>query len=681
MTPRASAPHGNEFSVETQRHFRQDGRVEPARAGRVGPAQDEERVATRDQRRLSAIVSADVAGYSRLMGVDESGTLSALKAHRHELIDPKIAEYGGRVVKTSGDGLLLEFPSVVDAVRCSVDVQRGMHERNTSVPVERRIEFRIGINLGDIIIDGDDIFGDGVNVAARLQVLATPGSICVGRAVRDQVIDKLGFGFEALGPQALKNIARPVEVFRIRDEPGDGVAVRTGAASRRGLSTGARRVRYGLLAALIAVGIAGGAMWLIPHVQRTLSPPAAPFSVAVVPFSAVTASAGEVQFANALSENVMTTLGGFLFFSGHVASAQQVLGYKGRAIDAQRIGRELDVRYLVEGAVRESGRSIEVSAQVVDTGSGANLWSGRLKTDPSARTDASDVTARKLSNLVTVAIHANEVKRAAAHPIRGSKVDLVLEFEAAGRAAKTPQQRLANRKYLDEALRIDPDYIPAREYLAALLDDLAGNSSLDAASRARYRDEEDRLTLATVKIDETAPGAWSDRAQALIRLERFDQALEANGKAVAIVEARPDVAMLAQRAWILESMDRLDEALEVAQRASTLSPDAQTGQEGFAIRMVCSIQLLRGQYQDAIDACQKSAALENWWVDHMWLTAAYAQLGDSARASAEAAILRKLKPDLTIATLERNHVGNEANLRRVQSEIYAGLRKAGIPER
>src|SRR5437773_7598088 len=170
---------------------------------------------TRDLRRLAAIVSADVAGYSRLMGRDDSATLAGLKAHRRELFDPKIAEYGGRIVKTTGDGLLLEFPSVVDAVRCAVDVQRGMAERNAGVHPEQRIDFRIGINVGDIIIDGDDILGDGVNVAARLQTLAEPGGICVSRVVRDHVMDKLSFAFDDLGPQAVKNIARPIEVYRV----------------------------------------------------------------------------------------------------------------------------------------------------------------------------------------------------------------------------------------------------------------------------------------------------------------------------------------------------------------------------------------------------------------------------------------------------------------------------------
>ena len=170
----------------------------------------------RDHRRLSAIVSADVVGYSLLMGRDDSATLAGLKAHRRELIDPKIAEYEGRIVKTTGDGLLLEFPSVVDAVRCAVDMQRGMADRNSGVPPDHRIEFRIGINVGDIIIDGEDIFGDGVNVAAaRLQTLAEPGGICVSRVVSDQVLDKLSFAFDELGAQQVKNIARPVDAYRV----------------------------------------------------------------------------------------------------------------------------------------------------------------------------------------------------------------------------------------------------------------------------------------------------------------------------------------------------------------------------------------------------------------------------------------------------------------------------------
>src|SRR5271166_5731695 len=248
---------------------------------RVAAAVREGRFA-RDHRRLAAIVSADVVGYSLLMGRDDSATLAGLKAHRRELIDPKIAEFGGRIVKTTGDGLLLEFPSVVDAVRCAVDVQRGMAERNTAVPTEQRIEFRIGINVGDIIIDGDDIFGDGVNVAARLQTLAEPGGICVSRVVRDQVLDKLSFAFEDLGSQQVKNIARPVDAYRVD----------LGSVGPQAQSRGHRRWqrvtrglgRWWIAAGVLAVSIAAIVVWTLPELWKPKPAPSPPaLSVGVMP--------------------------------------------------------------------------------------------------------------------------------------------------------------------------------------------------------------------------------------------------------------------------------------------------------------------------------------------------------------------------------------------------------------
>ncbi|HVE51167.1 MAG TPA: adenylate/guanylate cyclase domain-containing protein [Casimicrobiaceae bacterium] len=226
---------------------------------------------TRDHRRLAAIVSADVVGYSRLMGRDEGGTLAAFKAHRRELIDPKIAEYEGPIVKTLGDGLLLEFRSVVDAVRCAADVQRGMAERNADVPDERRIKFRVGINVGDIIIDEGDIFGDGVNVAARIQTLAEPGGICVSRVVRDHVLDKLSFAFEAMGEQEVRNIARPVEIYAVR--AGSAAAGALPAMESRPVLRLTRARRWWAAGAL-ALLLMGVAAWLMS--RRLQAPPRAP---------------------------------------------------------------------------------------------------------------------------------------------------------------------------------------------------------------------------------------------------------------------------------------------------------------------------------------------------------------------------------------------------------------------
>ena len=326
---------------------------------------------TRDHRRLAAIVSADVVGYSLLMGRDESATLTKLKAHRRELIDPKIAEYGGRIVKTIGDGLLLEFRSVVDAVRCAVDVQKSMAERNVSVPPNERIEFRVGINIGDIIIDGDDIFGDGVNVAARLEALADPGGICVSRVVRDQVQDKLDFSFEDLGAQHVKNIARPVEVYRVALGP---EISRKSIGSRFSRLT---RVVPGAWAvvlpavALVALGLAAvGAWWLTRSPGPAVAEPPS-FSVAVLPFTALTDGHGEGALAESLTIDLTSALNRNQASS--VVSSSVAATYKGKPVDARLLGRELNVRYLVEGVVRTTGERTSVKARLSETSTGSEL--------------------------------------------------------------------------------------------------------------------------------------------------------------------------------------------------------------------------------------------------------------------------------------------------------------------
>src|SRR5580692_5314391 len=277
----------------------------------------------RVQRRLAAILAADVAGYSRLMGADEEGTLAALKKLRRELADPKIKEHRGRIVKTTGDGLLVEFASVVDAVRCAVDVQREMGLRNTYVPADRRIEFRIGINLGDIIKDGRDVYGDGVNVAARLEALATPGGICVSRVVRDQVRDKLNFAFDDRGEQQVKNIARPVRVFDVK--------------------------------------IAGETMTLTSHsgAAASLPLPDKPW-IAVLPFQNMSGDPEQEYFADGMVEEIITALSRIRWL--FVIARNSSFTYKRKSVDVKQVGRQLGVRYVLEGSVRKGGNRVRITA-------------------------------------------------------------------------------------------------------------------------------------------------------------------------------------------------------------------------------------------------------------------------------------------------------------------------------
>ena len=294
----------------------------------------------RAQRRLAAILAADVVGYSRLIGADEEGTLAALKAHRRELTDPKVEQHHGRIVKTTGDGALIEFASVVDAVRCAVDVQRGMAERNVGVRPDKRIEFRIGINVGDIVIDGDDILGDGVNIAARLEGLAEPGGVLVSRAVRDQVRDRLELAFEDLGERELKNIARPVRVYRVQ-APAESIA-----APARG---------------------------------ETLPLPDKP-SIAVLPFTNMSGDPEHEYFADGIAEDIITGLSRLRWL--FVIARNSSFAYKGRNVDVRQVGRELGVRYILEGSVRKGGNRVRITGQLVEAETGNHLWAERYDRAP-----------------------------------------------------------------------------------------------------------------------------------------------------------------------------------------------------------------------------------------------------------------------------------------------------------
>jgi adenylate cyclase len=284
-------------------------------------------------RKLVAIMAADVVGYSRLMGGDEAGTLAVLKAHRRELIDPKIAEHQGRIVKTTGDGLLIEFPSVVEAVQCAVEVQRAMQDRNMNVPVDRRIEFRVGINLGDIIMDGDDIYGDGVNVAARLEGLAEAGGVCVSKVVHDQVRDKLDLVFEDLGDRQLKNIARPVHVFRI---------------------------------AVVGQPATSG--------KPALALPDKP-SIAVLPFTNMSGDPEQEYFSDGITEDIVTALSRLHWF--FVIARNSTFAYKGKPVDVKHLGQDLGVRYVLEGSVRKSGQRVRITSQLIDATTNNHIWAER----------------------------------------------------------------------------------------------------------------------------------------------------------------------------------------------------------------------------------------------------------------------------------------------------------------
>jgi adenylate cyclase len=313
----------------------------------------------RVERRLAAILAVDVAGYSRLMGADEEGTLAALRAVRRELGDPKIAEHRGRIVKTTGDGLLAEFASVVDAVRCAVEVQREMIARNEILPAARRIEFRMGINVGDIIIEDGDIFGDGVNIAARLEALAEPGGICLSAAAHEQVRDRLDLAFDDLGEQQVKNITRPVRVYRIP------IPLTLPTPSARASS----------VSRIAGEGEPRRASDAVGEGKQALALPDKP-SLAVLPFQNMSGDPEQEYFVDGMVEEIITALSRIRWL--FVIARNSTFTYKGRAIDVKQVGRELGVRYVLEGSVRKGGNRVRITAQLIEAETGAHLWADRF---------------------------------------------------------------------------------------------------------------------------------------------------------------------------------------------------------------------------------------------------------------------------------------------------------------
>jgi adenylate cyclase len=403
-------------------------------------------------RRLAAILAADVAGYSRLMGADEEGTHERLQAHLRELVNPKIGEHRGRIVKNTGDGFLAEFASVVDAVRCAAEVQRGMIDREPEVPEERRIRFRIGVNLGDVIVEEHDIFGDGVNVAARLEALAEPGGICISRMVRDNVRDRLAYSFEDMGEQQVKNIARPVRIYALR--PGGATA---GPATNPSLTTSS-------------------------------SPPTAPrLSIIVLPFTNLSDDREQQYFADGITDDLTTDLS--RISGSFVIARNTAFTYKGKPVDVKQVGRELGVRYVLEGSVRRAGHLVRINVQLVDVETGAHLWADRFDTDRVNLPEAQDAIVGRIARTLNVELLEDAGRRIERERMADPDArDLVMYGRALfNRPYSVATFQEAQRAY-EQALEKDPGLVDAKIGIASvLLSNMAnpGALSLDKTWHAR----------------------------------------------------------------------------------------------------------------------------------------------------------------------------------------------------
>ena len=580
----------------------------------------------RVERRLAAILATDVVGYSRLMGEDEEGTLAALKTLQRELIDPRVKENCGRLVKTTGDGALVEFASVVDAVRCAVEVQRAMAERNADIPAQRRIELRVGINLGDIIIDEGDIYGGGVNLAARLESLAEPGGICVSRVVRDQVCDKLDLSFEDLGEYEVKNIARPVRVY------------------------GLRIGRTPAVTALVAPAI-----------------PDRP-SIAVLPFHNLSADPEQEYFADGMVEDLTTALSKLRWF--FVIARNSSFAYKGRAVDVKQVGRELGVRYVLEGSVRKSGNRLRVTAQLVEAETANHVWAERYDRDLSDIFALQDEITERVVAAIEPELYAAEDIRSRRKP--PDSLDawecVIRALSAIGlgtRDANAEAERLCRR-----AIAIAPDYAMAHSLLAwALL-----RRTIWAGNLPDVAPEIGAETQTTLALDDRDPWAHLVQGVLLSRLHRTAEAVQALRRALSL---NPNFALAhAYLANLLVWQGLREEAVEGAEHALRLSPhDRPVGL--YASVALAGVHFASGRYQEC--AAWARAALEKspgHVGGHGLLTAAFGMAGDPIAAADACAMLLRQFPGYSLARMfEQSPVTGEFAKR-----FGEGLRRAGIPE-
>ena len=584
-------------------------------------------------RKLTTIVAADVAGFSRLTGADEEGTLASLRAHRAELIDPKIAEHDGRIANTAGDSLLIEFPSVVGALRCMLEIQFGMAERNARIVEDRQILLRVGINVGDVIAEGDDLLGDGVNIAARLEALSERGGICLSRAVRDQIRDRMDIALEDLGEVEVKNIVRPVRVFRVRLD-----AAREVSASAT--------------------------------TEPALPLPNKP-SIAVLPFDNIGGDPEQEYFADGMVEDIITALSRLdqLF----VIARNSSFTYKGRSVDVRQISRELGVRYLLEGSVRKAGDRIRITGQLVEGASGAHLWANRFDGRFEDVFDLQDQITESVVGAIEPTLRRAEIERSRrVRPENLDAYDLYLRAVPLTYAFRADDNSEALR-LLHEAIKLDSDYAPALAYAAWCYEQRLTRGW----ETTRDTDAETSIALARRAIATNSDDANALAAAGFVLLmvgRDYDAGLTTIDRALSINPNTAPISMFA--GWANNFAGNPDVALTCFQRALRLSP-IDPG-SFFFVTGAAMAHLLSGQVEEASQLANKSMVLNPGW-DSTLLVLAAASIQQDRPTEARAAVEKLLvfAPKATVSLYEELMPFKH---RRNLELILEGLRAGGLPE-
>jgi adenylate cyclase len=625
-----------------------------------------------ETRRLAAILAADVVGFSRLAGADEDRTLARLRALRSDLIDPAIAVHRGRVVKRTGDGALVEFRSVVDAVRCASEIQNAMVERNSGLADDHRIVFRIGIHVGDVVEEDDgDLMGEGINIAARLEGVASPGAICLSETAYWQVKSRLDLKVTDLGPISLKNIAEPVRVYSLEV----GVPVRTEKPRRLMrrwpaaaallvvvvLALGAYAWRSGLASRIVRGSATDDRLANAPHL-----------SIVVLPFENLSNDPEQDYFADGITDDLTTDLSHLQ--DSFVIARNTAFTYKGKAVDVKEIGRELGVRYALEGSVRRVGEAITINAQLIGTESGAHIWADRFDGERAKLGQLQvEVVARIANALGAELVRAESLRALREHPDNPDAVDLALRGVL---AAQRMDNEEAKNEY-EKALKLDPDLAQAQTGLAVTLTNLA--SYPGATNRDAYLERAEQLADQALHARPDYGRALYAKAMVLAARKQIEAAI-LEGEAA--IKVDPNSSLSYARVALWKGLaGRAEQGLADIETAIRLSPRDPV--LWLSELVECSLHTGLAQWDQVIAPCQQAlAANPKLWAAQFMLASAYGWLGQEAEAKAALTEGLKLVPGATVKSIGsyyRNLSDNPVFLQGIVRGAE-GLRKAGLPE-
>jgi TolB-like protein/class 3 adenylate cyclase/Tfp pilus assembly protein PilF len=636
-------------------------------------------VQRRIERKLAAVFVADVAGYSRLMELDEEGTHARLSKLQRELVGPQIREHHGRIIKNTGDGVLAEFASVVDAVRCAVEMQREMIERNAGYAEDRRTVFRIGINLGDVIVMPDDIYGDGVNVAARLEGLAEPGGVCISGTAYDQVRDKVPYTFAEMGEQAVKNMSRPIRVYAL------------GANALAGLPSApppmealhwsrSYRSSWLISAAIAAVIMVAGALWLGIKLAKepVLSGEIQRLSIVVLPFANLSGNPAEDYFADVITEGLTTALSRIK--GAFVIARSTAFTYKGKPVNVKQVGKELDVRYALEGSAQYSGGKVRVNAQLIDAETGAHLWADQFDADRSDMLEMQDEIVTRLTRALTIQYLAVDIARVnRTRPGNLDAQDLAMRC-GAGMTTSTGADWTAASSLCDRALQIDGRNVLALGLLAISdIFPVVISQSSDPRAATRRADE---LASRAIAIDPNHDIAHLAKAMVLMAQNRHEEAIVEAERSLALNPSNVDAYNVLGAANLF--LCRPDRTIEFVDKVVRLSPRDPYLWSSYQLKGEAFF--IMRQNDRAIEWTRRSLATGPTGDPYamLLLVSAFALNGQQAEAveALKAYLANSRAKSKTIAQFQTQQLSlaNNQKWLAYNEQFAEGLRKAGLPE-